>query len=112
MDDFEQKIIDDFVAQGALQIVGIDKQTQQTMYRVTPKMKKINPEFYKEHEDNVHSETMALWEKGFLDIDVTEANPIVRLLPSAFDDNKIKELMPEQRFVLEDIKGILMKDRP
>ena len=74
-------------------------------------MKKINPLFYKEHEDSVHAETMGLWELGFLDIDVTEENPIVRLLPSAFDSEKIQKLTPEKRFVLEDIKNILMNGR-
>lgn len=111
MEDNEQKIIDDFVIAGALEIVGVDEITKQTMYKVTPKMKKINPLFYKEHEDSVHSETMKLWELGFLDIDVTEDNPVVRLLPSAFDSQKINKLTSEQRFVLEDIKDILMNGR-
>lgn len=111
MEDSEQKLIDDYVAQGALEVVGIDKLTQETMYRVTPKMKTINPEFYKEHEDSVHSSTMYLWEQGFLDINVTEENPIVKLLPNAFDEAKIAKLSINYRFALEDIKGILMKDR-
>jgi hypothetical protein len=111
MKDSEQEIIDDLVNAGALEIVGIDNITQQTMYKVTPKMKKINPLFYKEHEDNVHSETMKLWELGFLSIDVTEENPIVKLLPSAFDSQQINKLGPEQRFVLEDIKNILMNGK-
>lgn len=111
MEDNEQKIIEDFIIAGALEIVGVDQITNQTMYRVTPKMKKINPMFYKEHEDNVHSETMKLWELGFLNIDVTEENPVVRLLPDAFDNNKINKLSPEERFVLEDIKNILMNGR-
>ena len=54
---------------------------------------------------------MKLWELGFLDIDVTEDNPVVRLLPSAFDSQKINKLTSEQRFVLEDIKDILMNGR-
>lgn len=110
MEDNEQKIIDDFVKNGALEIVGIDKYTKETMYRVTPLMKKVNPKFYAEHENQFHSEAMALWELGFLDIDVTEENPIVKLLPDAFNDEKIKKLPNEQRFVLEDIKRILMKE--
>jgi hypothetical protein len=111
VDDIEQKIIDDFLSSGALEMVGIDEKTQQPMYKVTPKMKKINPLFYKEHEDNVHLETMGLWELGFLEIDVTEENPIVKLLPSAFDNQKINKLSTEQRFVLEDIKNILMNGK-
>lgn len=110
MDDNYQKIIDEFISEGALEAVGIDPYTQETMYRVTPKMKKINPEFYNEHQDQFHSEAMYLWELGFLDIDVTEENPIVKLLPSAFDEEKVGKLPSEKRFVLEDIKRILMKE--
>lgn len=110
MEDENQKIIDDLVKDGALEVVGVDKYTNETMYRVTPKMKKINPEFYREHENQFHSEAMALWELGFLDIDVTEENPVVKLLPDAFNDEKAEKLPKEQRFVLEDIKRILMKE--
>ena len=109
MEEIEQKIIDDFIKQGALEFAGIDQITKEPMYRVTPKMKKINPDFYKEHEDQFHAESMYLWELGFLDIDVTEENPIVKLLPKAFDEEEIDKLIPSKRFVLEDIKRILMK---
>jgi len=35
----------------------------------------------------------------------------VKLLPSAFDNQKINKLSTEQRFVLEDIKNILMNGK-
>ena len=110
MEDNYQKIIDEFIEDGALEVIGIDQYTKETMYRVTPKMKKINPAFYNEHQDQFYTEAMYLWELGFLEIDVTEENPIVKLLPSAFDDAKINQLPSEKRFVLEDIKRILMKE--
>lgn len=106
----ENNSIDLLIQQGAIEICGIDSKTGETMYRITDKMKKVNPDLYRMHQDETHRDTMYLWENGFLDIDVTEINPVVRLLPKAFDESAIMKLPKEQRFVLEDIVSILMKE--
>lgn len=105
----EYEIIDELVNQGALEIYGVDPITNEIMYKVTDKMKDVNPELYAMHQDQVHEETMFLWEKGFLDINVTETNPIVKLTPKAFNDKDIASLSFERRLALEDIKTILME---
>lgn len=106
----ENNTIDSLIEQGAIEICGIDSNTGETMYKITDKMKKVNPDLYRIHQDETHRDTMYLWENGFLDIDVTEDNPVVRLLPKAFDQNSILKLSKEKRFVLEDIVSILMKE--
>ena len=104
----EYEIIDELVKQGALEVYGVDSVTNEITYRVTDKMKEINPELYAMHQEQVHEETMFLWEKGFLDINITEDNPIVKLTPKAFNDKDIASLSFERRIALEDIKTILL----
>jgi hypothetical protein len=109
MPDFEQDIINDLVDKGALEIVGVDEKTSELLYKVTPKMKEVNEALYDQHQDHVHQETMYLWERGFLEIDVTEDNPIVKLTKKAFDERHVANLPLLKRLALEDIKSILLK---
>lgn len=105
----EEEIILELVKKGALEVTGTDAETGEIIYKVTSKMKDINPLLFKEHQDHVHDETMFLWEQGFLNINVTEANPIVKLTPKAFNPDAIISLPLLKRLALEDIKAILLK---
>lgn len=107
MMDIDAKI-NDLLSKGALEIAGVDEKSGEILYKVTSIMKKVDPELFAEHENTVHTETMYLWENGFLDIDVTEDNPIVKLTPLAFDEKAIIDLPIDKRISLEDIKSILM----
>jgi hypothetical protein len=57
--------------------------------------------------DYISTETMSLWAEGFLDIDVTETNPMVRLTPKAFDDAEIRKLSKEKQYTLKEIIRII-----
>ena len=70
-------------------------------------VKKINPDLFKDMSDYISTETMALWAEGFLDIDVTEKNPMVRLTPKAFDDSEISKLSKEKQLTLREIIRII-----
>lgn len=107
--EIEDQIILELVEKGALEIVGTDKETNEIIYKVTDKMKEVNPLLFEEHQNHVHDETMFLWENGFLDIDVTEVNPIVKLTPKAFNPDAVARLPLLKRLALEDIKSILIK---
>jgi hypothetical protein len=50
---------------------------------------------------------MALWAEGFLDIDVTETNPMVKLTPKAFDDAEVDKLPKEKQYTLKEIIRII-----
>jgi hypothetical protein len=57
--------------------------------------------------DYISTETMALWAEGFLDIDVTETNPMVKLTPKAFDDAEVDKLPKEKQYTLKEIIRII-----
>jgi hypothetical protein len=50
---------------------------------------------------------MRLWEKGFIDMDVTDANPIVKLSEKSLDVDQVKSLDANERSALKQLMKIL-----
>lgn len=107
MDKMNNEIIDNLILSGALQVAGIDKETGDFLYQFTPKLKEISPDLYNEHVNHVNGELMRLWEKGFLDINIADENPIVKLTEKAFDQEEISKLSKEDIWGIEEIKRLL-----
>jgi len=99
--------IEDLILSGALEVSGIDIDTGEMLYNFTDKLKDINPDLFKDMSDYISTETMALWAEGFLDIDVTETNPMVKLTPKAFDDAEVDKLPKEKQYTLKEIIRII-----
>ena len=99
--------IEDLILSGALEVSGIDIDSGEMLYNFTDKLKDINPDLFKDMSDYISTETMALWAEGFLDIDVTETNPMVKLTPKAFDDAEVEKLPKEKQYTLKEIIRII-----
>lgn len=107
MDNINNKIIDELILSGALQVAGVDQETGEFLYQFTQKLKDISPALYDEHVNHVNGELMRLWEKGLLDINIADENPIVKLTEKAFDDKELSQLSKEDRWGIEEIKRLL-----
>jgi hypothetical protein len=103
--------IEDLILSGALEVAGMDIDTGEMLYNFTDKLKEISPELYKDMSDYISTETMALWADGFLDIDVTEKNPLVRLTEKAFDESEVGKLSKEKQYTLKEIIRIISLDK-
>jgi hypothetical protein len=99
--------IEELILSGALEVSGVDIDTGEMLYNFTDKLKDVSPELFKDMSDYISTETMSLWAEGFLDIDVTEINPMVRLTPKAFDDSEISKLSKEKQYTLKEIIRII-----
>jgi hypothetical protein len=110
MDDMQSDIMEELILAGALQVAGIDSETGELLYQFTEKIKDISPDLYEEHNRHVNNELMKLWEKGFVDIDMTSDNPIVALNDKAFDPEALSTLSKENIWALDEIKR-LMQDK-
>lgn len=99
--------IEELILSGALEVSGIDIDSGEMLYNFTDRLKDINPELFKDMSDYISTETMALWAEGFLDIDVTEINPMVKLTPKAFDDAEVDKLPKEKQYTLKEIIRII-----
>jgi hypothetical protein len=107
MADMDQEIINQLILSGGLQVAGVDSQTGEFLYQFTPKLKEISPALYDEHVNHVNKELMGLWEKGFLNINFMDDNPIVILTPKALDESELAKLSKEDRWSIEEIKRLL-----
>ena len=103
--------IEDLILSGALEVAGMDMDTGDMLYNFTDKLKEINPDLYEDMSNYISTETMALWVEGFLDINITEKNPMVRLTDKAFDDSEVSKLSKEKQYTLKEIIRIISLDR-
>jgi hypothetical protein len=104
----ESSIIDNLILNGALEAAGIDIETGEMLYNFTEKLKDVDPLMHDEFQRYFSSETMALWEHGFIDMDLTLDEPIVSLTQKAFDANEVMRLEKNHQYTLKEIIRIIM----
>jgi len=102
--------IEELILSGALEVSGVDIDTGEMLYNFTDRLREVSPELFKDMSDYISTETMFLWAEGFLDIDVTEENPMVRLTEKAFDDSEVSKLTKEKQYTLREIIRIISLD--
>lgn len=108
MDPIDETI-EALILSGAVEVVGVDSKTGEPLYKFNSSIKKIMPELYNEHLNEVNNDIMTLWEKGFLDIDLLSEDPLVMLTDKAFDDIEIEAIPRELQIGLTEIKRLLLK---
>lgn len=102
----EDEIIDHLILEGALRVVGINKEDGSFMYSLTTKIKEVMPELYAEHLRSLNADTMQLWEKGFLDIDFFVDDPLISLSDKAFVDYEVDSLDLNSKYLIQEIKRL------
>lgn len=102
------RIIEDLILSGALEVAGLDIETGEALYNFTDKLKDINPKLHNEQSKYFATETMALWEYGFLSMDVTDPNPIVSLTDKSFDQDEVAKLDKQHQYTLKEIIRIIL----
>ena len=109
MDEFD--IVDNLILNGGLEFAGKDSETGETLYKPTQRLKEIDSKLSNDLSIYFSEVTLKLWEKGFLDMDVTHKDPLVKLGPRSFDALSIKSLPKDERVVMEEIvKAFLNKN--
>ena len=107
----EDEIFDRLVLTGGIKFTGKDPETGENMYVRTELLKDIDPNLDREMSVYFSEVAMKLWEKGFIDMDITSPNPIVNISERAFDINKIKALPVDERTALQQIIKVLFNKK-
>jgi hypothetical protein len=107
----EDEIIDSLILNGGLEFAGVDEETGEPMYRPTSKLKDIDPKLSEDMSSYFSTTTMKLWEKGFIDMDVTVENPLVKLAEKSFDIDAVNLLGKEERVVIKEIIKVLSEKK-
>jgi len=104
----EDQVFEDLILKGALEPCGIDIETGDMLYNFTDKLKTISPELHNEFSRYFSTEVYALWEEGFLDMNVTENNPSVYITPKALNADEIKKLDRDKQYTLKEIIRLML----
>ena len=105
----DQDAIDYLILNKGLEVAGVDSNTGELLYSFTPKIKELMPDLYNAHINHVNQEIMALWEMGFVEVDLMSDNPIVTLTAKAFDNKELEGLSSEHKWGLEEMKRLMKK---
>jgi len=101
MDEFDE--IDRLILNGGIEFAGKDSETGELLYRPTDRLKEIDSRLSEDLSVYFSDITLILWQKKFLDMDITEKDPLVRLAEKSFDPNAIRSLEKNERVVIEQI---------
>lgn len=101
MDEFD--IVDNLILNGGLEFAGVNPETGEPLYRQTDRLKDLDSKLSDEISLYFFGASLTLWEKGFINMDVTDKDPLVTLSKKAFDQEEIKKLDSEHRVVLQEI---------
>jgi hypothetical protein len=109
-DDSIGAIIDHLILEGGIEVAGVDPESGEILYAFTPKVKEIMPELYADHLNFVNAELMALWEKGYVDIDLLMEDPVISLTKKSYDPKEIQALSKQERWSLQELKRVINKN--
>jgi hypothetical protein len=107
----EDKIIEKLILNGGLETVGVDQETGELLYSFTPKIAKLMPDLYEEHLNDVNTQIMNLWEKGFVELNLFESDPKITLTEKSLDPDSLSTLSKQERWNLLEVMRLLkLKD--
>lgn len=105
------EIFNKLVLTGGLRFAGKDPETGENMYVRTEMLKDIDPKLDIALGKYFSEMSMRLWEKGFIDMDVTDANPIVSLNKKSLDPDQVKKLDANERSALKQLIKLLFNKK-
>jgi hypothetical protein len=101
--------IDKLILAGAIEAAGIDSDTGEILYSFTNKLETVSPVLHNAAMNYFAIHALKLWEMGFINMDVTEKNPLISLTKLAFNEKRVGELEKEIQMTLKEIKRNLME---
>jgi hypothetical protein len=98
-----EKMIDLLILSGALEPSGVHEETGELLFSFTEKLEEVSPEIFKKLTDSFQLEILDLWEKGFVEVDITAESPMVSLTEKSLDPEARSELAEYQEATLESV---------
>jgi len=109
MNNNEDELIKNLILQGALEVAGVDSETNELLYTVTSKMQEVMPDMYEDHLTQVNRDLLNLWEKGYVNIDFLLAEPMVTISEKGLDKSEVSKLTKPEVWALEEVKRLLKR---
>ena len=109
MNNSEDELIKNLILEGALEVAGLDSETGEFLYSVTPKMQEIMPDMYEDHITQVNRDILNLWEKGYVNVDFLSPNTMVTISAKGLDKAEVSKLTKPEIWALEEVKRLLQR---
>lgn len=107
----EDKIIEQLILDGALEVAAVDMETNELLFSFTDKLQTVDPQLHDAMFTYFYTDVMNLWEHGFLTMDNMDTNnPMVRLTDKALNIIEVNKLNKDQQNVLKEIVRIVSED--
>lgn len=107
MEYFEEdadKIIEDFIERGLIEVHGIDSYTGDITYIITEKCKQEYPELFEEHFSFVNEMAFSLWQKGYIEMKFdNDGSPMVILKDLDYVNDVYPTISVEERHFIENM---------
>ena len=103
----EDKIIEQLILDGALEVAAVDMDTNELLFSFTDKLEVVNPQLHDAMFTYYYTDVMNLWQHGFLEMDIDSKNPMVKITPKALDLIEVNKLNSEEKNVLKEIVRII-----
>lgn len=98
------KMVDNLILEGGIEFAGIDIESGEILYSLTPKIKDLMPDLYEEHLNFVNADLMSLWQKGFVDVDFFSDDPLINITDKYYEENEVAKLSKEEKWSLRELK--------
>ena len=105
----DSEIINKLILNGGIEVSAMDQDTGEILYSFTPKIKELMPDLYQEHIQTVNQEVMNLWEKGFLEMDLFQSDPIITITEKALNKKYVDTLSKLEQWSLLELIRLLKR---
>jgi hypothetical protein len=109
MTNNEDELIKNLILEGALEVAGVDSENGELLYTITPKMQEFMPDMYEDHLTQVNKDILNLWEKGYVNINFLDEEPMVTISEKGLDKKEVAKLSKQEIWAFEEIKRLLIK---
>jgi hypothetical protein len=109
MNNNEDELIKNLILEGALEVAGVDSENGELLYTITPKMQEVMPDMYEDHLTQVNKDILNLWEKGYVNINFLDEEPMVTISEKGLDKKEVAKLSKQEIWAFEEIKRLLLK---
>jgi hypothetical protein len=100
---FENDMLEKMILDGSVEVAGIDMETGKFLYNFTKDLESTHPEMFKSIMESFYHGVMLLWQKGYVEIDMNEDDPLVTLTEKADNMEDVDSLSPLELTILESI---------
>lgn len=105
-DDDAYSYLERLILAGAVEVSGIAESGEFT-YSFTQKIDELDAELKQRMDDIFLGECQKLWELGFINMNISEKNPVVSITSLALDEPAVARLSPALQETLEYIMKVL-----